>query len=278
MKVFCRVNSHHTNLNAFTLIEILAVIAVIALLLAILLPALTAAKQKSKQLVCQSNLRQLIIANNCHADDNNGSYVRAAPAMFEVNKHRWYGTRENKNDPFDRAKGPLSPYLQGQNLNCTAKVNYRKVPPSQADYDEGSGGYGYNIFYIGSIICSNENEDEYGDESLKTAAKNTSVRQSSQTLMFADTAMAELDYYTEYSFAIPRYFVANGEPVINTGWDPDPSIHFRHRGRANIGWVDGSVASKKMGKYEGTNKAGIKMKDMKLGWFEPMNNTMFDLK
>jgi hypothetical protein len=38
------------------------------------------------------------------------------------------------------------------------------------------------------------------------------------------------------------------------------------------------VTSKKMGKYEGTNKAGIKMKDMKLGWFEPMNNSMFDLK
>jgi len=264
----------HTDRGAFTLIEMLAVIAVIALLLGILLPALTITKQKSKQLVCQSNLRQLIVANNCYADDNNGSYVRAAPAIFAVNKHRWYGVRENTTEPFDRAKGPLAPYLKGQNLNCTAKVNFKKVPPSQDDYDEGSGGYGYNIIYIGSVIWSNE----YEDESLETAAKNTNVRQSSQTLMFADTAMAQSDYYTEYSFAMPRYFVANGEPVINTGWDPDPSIHFRHRNQANIGWVDGSVDSKKMGKFEGTNKAGIKMKDMKLGWFQPMSNKMFDLK
>ncbi len=278
MKVLCRVNSHHTNLNAFTLIEMLAVIAVIALLLAILLPALSAAKQKTKQLVCQSNLHQLIIANNCHADDNNGSYVRAALAIFGENKHRWYGTRENKNEPFDRAKGPLSPYLQEQDLNCTVKVDFKKVPPSQIDYDDGSGGYGYNMFYIGSVIWSGEDEEAYGDKSLKNAAKNTSVRQPSQTLMFTDTAMAKSDYYTEYSFAIPRYFVFDGIPVTDGGWDPDPSIHFRHRRRANIGWVDGSVASKKMGKYEGTNQAGIKMKDMKLGWFEPMNNTMFDLR
>ena len=263
--------SDHTSRSAFTLIEMLVTIAVIALLLAILLPALTAAKQKTKQLVCRSNLRQLVIANNCYSDDNNGNYVRAAPAIFEVNKHRWYGVRENTNDPFNRAKGPLASYLQGQNLNCTVKVNYRKVPPSQDDYDEGSGGYGYNIFYIGSVIWSNEYEDEY----LNTAAKNTNVRQPSQTLMFADTAMAESDCYTEYSFAIPRYFVVDGVSVIDTGWDPDPSIHFRHRNRANIGWVDGSVTSKKMGKYEETNQADIKMK---LGWFEPINNTMFDLK
>ena len=265
----------HTNRGAFTLIEILVVIGVVSLLLGILLPALTAAKQKSKQLVCQSNLRQLALAVNCYADDNNGSYVLAAPDIFGDNKRRWYGGRENINDPFDRGKGPLSSYLKGEQLKCTEKVNYRKTPPSNAEYDEGSGGYGYNMIYLGSVIWSEGYAD---DESLKKATKNTKVRQPSQTLMFADTAMAESDHYTEYSFAEPRYFVVNGVPDTDSGWGPVPSIHFRHRGRANIGWVDSSVTSKKMGKYEGTNPAGIKMKDLKLGWFEPMNNSMFDLK
>lgn len=272
---FCRVDAGQTNRMGFTLIEVLVVIFVIALLLGILLPVLSAAKQKSKQLVCQSNIRQLVIAVNCYADDNNGHFVRAAPGIFGDNKLRWYGARENTNDPFDSAKGPLASYLKGEKLQCSVKVKYRKVPPSKAGYDEGSGGYGYNMIYLGSVIWAKGYDD---NESFETATKTTQVRQSSQTLMFADTAMVKLDYYTEYSFAEPRFFVVGGEPDTDTGWEPDPSIHFRHRNRANIGWVDGSVVSKKMGKYEGTNQAGVKFKDMKLGWFEPMNNTMFDLK
>lgn len=274
MKLSCRVKDDHTNRRAFTLIEMLVTISVIATLLGILLPSLIAAKQKSKQLVCQSNIRQLVMAVTCYADDNNGSYVLAAPGIFGENKHRWHGVRENDNEPFDRTKGPLARYLKGQNLKCTAKVKFVKLPPSDVEYDEGGGGYGYNMIYIGSVVWSNG----YEDENCKTAAKDTDIRQSSQTLMFADTAMARFDYLTEYSFAEPRYFVVNGTPVTDGGWDPVPSIHFRHRGRANIGWVDGSAASKKMGNYEGTNLSDIKMKDMDLGWFEPMNNTMFDVK
>lgn len=263
-----------TNSRAFTLIEILVTIAVIAMLLAILMPALLAAKQKSKQILCLSNLRQLVVATTAYTQDNDSSLPLAASDIFTENKHRWYGKRESINDPFDTAKGPLASYLQGQNLNCTAKVKYAKVPPTDPKYDEGSGGYGYNMVYLGSVISSKG----YGDESFKTSAKITSVKQPSETLTFADTAMANSDYLTEYPFAEPRYFVVDSKPVTDAGWDPLPSIHFRHRRRANIGWVDGSATSKKMGKYEAINNAGINMSDMKLGWFEPMSNKLFDLK
>lgn len=54
---------------AFTLVELLVVIAVIALLVGLLLPALNQAKARSRSVACKSNLRQIGLAMTMYVDD-----------------------------------------------------------------------------------------------------------------------------------------------------------------------------------------------------------------
>lgn len=60
---------------AFTLIELLVVIAIIAILAALLLPALSSAKQRATRTSCLNNLKQLTLCWSMYAADNNESLV-----------------------------------------------------------------------------------------------------------------------------------------------------------------------------------------------------------
>ena len=92
-----QLNNDKTNARgkfhpAFTLIELLVVIAIIGILAALLLPVLSAAKQRAKSTQCVNNMSQIIMAAKLYMDDNRGEMI---PLWVQQGATNWPGWNYN---------------------------------------------------------------------------------------------------------------------------------------------------------------------------------------
>lgn len=252
--------------RAFTLIELLVVLSVMAFLMAILVPGLTRARGQARTSVCQSNIRQIALANDLYAQDSGGVYCPGAAHIQTTNLHRWHGQRGSYLRPFDSREGPLVAYLGPDGA-------IRACPAFEAEligFEAGNGGYGYNNAYIGVQTVASGADRAIVTSTLAGAYADR-VKHPGETVMYTDSAIVA-GRPMEYSFAEPRFHSQFGSRA-------DPSIHFRHLSTANVAWCDGHVTREirtftwSSGFYKGDPDR------FDVGWFgRADDNRLFDLR
>jgi prepilin-type N-terminal cleavage/methylation domain-containing protein len=83
--------------SAFTLVELLVVIGIIALLIAILLPALSSAREHANRVRCAANLRNIGQAMLLYAQENRGNYPRT---RYSIRGFPLFFTTGGEDPPF----------------------------------------------------------------------------------------------------------------------------------------------------------------------------------
>ena len=132
--------------RAFTLIEVLVVVAIIALLVSILLPSLRQARQVARRTMCNTNMHDLGISLNTYAQENEG-YFPPTPYL---------GSTPTSGGPWGPADDNLfilwyRKYARNiQSFSCPA-TTYRVRQPERIEKVAAVNGFGVQITTAGVV-------------------------------------------------------------------------------------------------------------------------------
>ena len=117
--------------RAFTLIELLVVIAIIAILAALLLPALSRAKESGRTVICANQIRQIGVASSAYCGDTG-----RLPSMMD-----WIYSATSTTG--DVATGKLYPYLKSRDVYLCPTDRIKLGAPQKPGLPPSKRGHSY---------------------------------------------------------------------------------------------------------------------------------------
>jgi prepilin-type N-terminal cleavage/methylation domain-containing protein/prepilin-type processing-associated H-X9-DG protein len=174
------------GLCAFTLIELLVVIAIIAILAAMMLPALSSAKEAGRRIACLSNMVQLSLASQMYVNDNQGLY----PPRCETNS--W------PNQFYDDYGKNVKVLLCPTDTALFSKPATVGLSPSNNVADAAARSYiinGWNDYFYDTLSASDF--ASYMNATYPNGLRQTAIVHASQTVVLGEKRHDAGDFYMD---------------------------------------------------------------------------------